>query len=364
MTSDQSTQPSEREKNGLHGPVRSVVEEQTYPAWTDADGKLSPEFKSWSKTEYDRDGRIAETRFHGSSRDHSFDGTEMVTRYTYGATGQLLRKTIQNNKGDALGEIIYHYDDQGRLQNITNSTDFNNPIAFRYDADGMKTKLAISKPINLPEGTTAVSQSIQHLFDDEGSMVSRLDNGSTITLYDERDRPIEVQLYDANGALMSRAVRVYDEQGRVIEEKMMMDDPLALIPAKQQKSMLDEGLTAQQIRDQIAQFLGGSEMWSEKYSYDAQGRKITTTRNTFNHINESVTTSYNEHGDPVKEVSQSTTRGSENPAVDEAQSSATIYAYEYDTNGNWTVKKRSSRALQDAIFKDPGYETRRTIEYF
>ena len=116
MTSDQSTQPSEREKNGLHGPVRSVVEEQTYPAWTDADGKLSPEFKSWSKTEYDRDGRIAETRFHGSSRDHSFDGTEMVTRYTYGATGQLLRKTIQNNKGDALGEIIYHYDDQGRLQ--------------------------------------------------------------------------------------------------------------------------------------------------------------------------------------------------------------------------------------------------------
>jgi hypothetical protein len=47
--------------------------------------------------------------------------------------------------------------------------------------------------------TTAVSYSIQHLFDDEGSMVSRLDDGSTITLYDERDRPIEVQLHDANG---------------------------------------------------------------------------------------------------------------------------------------------------------------------
>jgi hypothetical protein len=150
----------------------------------------------------------------------------------------------------------------------------------------------------------------------------------------------------------------------VIEEKMMMDDPLALVPAKQQKSMLDEGLTTQQIRDQFAQVLGGSEMWSEKYSYDAQGRKITTTRNTFNHINESVTISYNEHGDAVKEVSQSTTRGTGNPASDETRSSETIYTYEYDTNGNWAVKKRSSRALQDAIFKDPGDETRRTIEYF
>jgi hypothetical protein len=164
--------------------------------------------------------------------------------------------------------------------------------------------------------------------------------------------------------MASRAVRTYNEQGLVIEEKMMMDDPLALVPAKQQKSMLDEGLTTQQIRDQFAQVLGGSEMWSEKYSYDAQGRKITTTRNTFNHINESVTISYNEHGDAVKEVSQSTTRGTGNPASDETRSSETIYTYEYDTNGNWAVKKRSSRALQDAIFKDPGDETRRTIEYF
>ena len=182
--------------------------------------------------------------------------------------------------------------------------------------------------------------------------------------YDERDRPIEVQLHDANGALMSRAVRTYNEQGRVIEEKMMMDDPLALIPAKQQKSMQDEGLTAQQIRDEFAQFLGGSEMWSEKYSYDALGRKVTTTRNTFNHINDSITTSYNEHGDAVKEVSQSTTSGTGNSSSDETQSSETVYSYEYNTYENWTVKKRSSRSLPDGTFKDSGDETKRTIEYF
>ena len=203
MTADHSAQLSDREKNGLRGPVRSAVEERTYPAWTDADGKLSPEFKSWGKTEYDRDGRIAETRFRGSSRDHGFDGTESVTRYSYSPAGQLLRKTMQSNKGDAVGEVIYHYDDQGRLQSITNSKDSKNPIAFHYDANGRKTKVAISKPINLPEGTTAVSRSIQHLFDDQGGMVSSWDGGSTITLYDERDRPIEVQLHDANGALMS-----------------------------------------------------------------------------------------------------------------------------------------------------------------
>ncbi len=124
------------------GQVRSVVEEErTYPAWTDADGKLSPEFKSWSKTEYDRDGRIAETRFRGSSRDHGFDGTESVTRYTYSRNRPAcFAKTMQNNKGDAVGEVIYHYDDQGRLQSITNSKDSKNPIAFHYDANGRKNE--------------------------------------------------------------------------------------------------------------------------------------------------------------------------------------------------------------------------------
>src|SRR5215831_6111641 len=65
---------SDREKAGLRGPVRSVEEEQTYPAWTGADGRLSPEFKTWNKTEYNRDGRVTATWGRNSSREHGMEG--------------------------------------------------------------------------------------------------------------------------------------------------------------------------------------------------------------------------------------------------------------------------------------------------
>jgi hypothetical protein len=81
-------------------------------------------------------------------------------------------------------------------------------------------------------------------------------------------------------------------------------------------------------------------------------------------MEEQVDTAYNDRGDAIKEDSRFITRGTGNPEADETQSSETIYAYEYDTNGNWTVKTRSSRSLPDGTFKDPGDETRRTIEYF
>jgi YD repeat-containing protein len=365
MTADHSAQLSDREKNGLRGPVRSVVEEKTFAAWTDADGKLSPEVKWWSKTEYDRDGRIAETRLRGSSRDHGFDGTEFITRYTYSATGQLLRKTMQNNKGDAVGDVIYHYDDQGRLQSIANSKDSNNPIAFRYDTNGRKTKIAIAQPLNLPPGQGAVLQSVEASFDDAGSEAALPEGGSAVTLYDDHDRPTEIQAHNANGEIKSRTLRIYDDQGRVVEEKETMDDPLQMIPGGDQKKIFaSENVAPQELRDQLAQFLGGSEMWSVKYTYDAQGRRSKMVRQIFNHMEEQVETTYNDRGDAIKEDSRFITRGTGNPEADETQSSETIYAYEYDTNGNWTVKTRSSRSLPDGTFKDPGDETRRTIEYF
>ena len=365
MTSDHSMQPSEREKNGLRGPVRSVIEEQTYSAWTDADGKLFPEFKSWNKTEYDRDGRIAETRFRGSSRDHGFDGTEFITRYTYNPTGHLLRKTMQDNKGEAAKEVIYHYDDLARLQSITDSKDPNNPIAFRYDANGKKTKIAIVHPFDLPRGLGAVSRSVEAAFDAAGSAAALPEGGSALTLYDEHDRPTEIQTRNASGEMKSRTLRVYDDQGRVVEEKEIMDDPLKMLAGGDQTKILASGdVSPQELRDQLAQFLGGSEMWSIKYTYDAQGRRSKMVRKIFNHMEEQVEMAFNEHGDVAKETTQSTMRGTPNAENDERQSAETVYAYEYDSYGNWTVKKTSSRTLPDGTFKDSGDETSRTIEYF
>ena len=352
-----SKTPSDREKAGLRGPVRSVIEERTSPAWNGPDGSSVPEIRTWNKTEYDRDGRITATWWRGMD-------AQSITRHTYNDAGKLLRRSFETD-GKIVCEVVYRYDDQGRLQSITDSKEPDNPIAFRYDAQGRKTKLAISKPIDLPEGTTAVSRSAVRLFDDEGSDLTSWEGGSTITTYDESDRPVEVQMHNVNGALTGRAVRTYDEQGRVLEEKMMMDDPLTMIPAKEQSRLLQEsGEAAQALRDQLTQFLGGSEMWSVKYTYDTQGRKIQTLRNTFNHIKDEITTSYNQQGDVAKETSQDTTTGTGTPEADGTRKGETIYSYEYDASGNWTLKKTATRELPDGVLKDAGDAVRRIIEYY
>ncbi|MGZ5127841.1 MAG: hypothetical protein ACXWC1_34175, partial [Burkholderiales bacterium] len=170
---------------------------------------------------------------------------------------------------------------------------------------------------------------------------------------------------NANGEIMSRTLRVYDDQGRVVEEKQTMDDPLRMIPRGDQKKMFASGdVSAQELRDKLAEFLGGAEMWSMKYTYDAQGRRSKSVRNIFNHIAEEVEMAYNEHGDVAKETHQSTMRGTPDEENDGTGSSETIYSYEYDSYGNWTVKKSSSRSLPDGTFKDAVEDLRRTIEYF
>ncbi len=353
---------SDREKAGLRGPVRSVIEERSYSAGTDADGRTSPASQGWNKTEYDRDGRISAIWRRAPSPDTRADALTVI-RYTYTPAGKLLKRTAEID-GKIASETAYDYDDQERLRSITNSRDPANPIAFRYDATGRKWKIAVRKPVEQPQGTTAVSRSMESLFDDPGSVITTSDGGSTITLYDEFDRPTEVQLQSVSGELTSRAIRTYDQQGHISEEKMLMTDPLSLFSAGQQKRLVEEGATAQELRDKLAEFLGGSEMWSVRYEYDAQGRKTLTVRNTFNHIHETTSTGYNQQGDVASETTHQQVSGTDNPAADIARDTETVYTYEYDTSGNWTAQKTASRDLPDGVLKDLGNELRRTIEYY
>ena len=360
MNSANQKTPSDRDKAGLRGSVRSVIEERTYPASTDAEGKTNPGTDAWNKTEYDRDGRLSATFWRTPAREHGPNAL-IATRYTYNASGQLLKRTVGvDDKIES--QTDYDYDDRGRLKSITNSNDPNNPIAFRYDPNGRKTKIAIEKPVELPNGLGAVSSSARRLFEDGNAEMVIREGGSTITQYDELDRPSEIQLHDVNGTLTSRAVRVYDQQGRVTEEKMLMADPLALIPDLHRA--VQDAAEAQQLRDQFTTFLGGSEMWSTRYKYDDQGRKILKVQNTFNHIAETVSTIYNDHGDVIKEITLYAATGTGNPATDETRASETVYFYEYDANGNWTRQRTSLREMPDGTPKDLGNEVRRTIDYY
>lgn len=134
--------------------------------------------------------------------------------------------------------------------------------------------------------------------------------------------------------------------------------------ADQKEIFASGSVSSRELRNQLAQVLGGSEMWSTKYTYNAQGRRSNMISKVFNHREEQVETAYNEHGDIAKEMYQSTIRGTPNAENDGTGSTETIYSYEYDSYRNWTVKKSSSRSLPDGTFKDAGDDVRRTIEYF
>lgn len=357
---------SDLERAGLRGPVRSVEEEQTYPPFTPSDGIVDPEFKSWKKTEYDRKGRITAIWGRDSSREHGLGKALYVTRYTYSDTGQLVRMTREVD-GARDCETLYRYDDHGRLESITNSKDAGNPIAFHYDAQGRKTKIAIAKPIELPKGQPeyAISASAEYLFDSASSAVTLPEGGSAVTIYDEQDRPIEVQTRTANGEITFRAIRVYDEQGRITEEKQMIGDPLGMIPGAEQKKIFDTGeITPQQLRDQITQLLGGSEMQSTRYVYDAQGRKVLSTHKLFGHEEQRLETSYNEHGYVAKEIEERTTSGTPGEEHDKKSAFEKVYRYEYDDRDNWTLKQSATRELPDGTLKDSGEKVQRTIEYY
>lgn len=367
MNSANSSVRSDREKAGLRGPVRSVVHERTYAPVTSADGSISPELSTWMKTVYDRKGRTSAVWGRNSSRYHGLGNDLYVTLYAYTDAGQLQRKTLETN-GDRQSEISYRYDDRCRLQSITNSKDPDNPIAFHYDANGLKAKITVAKPSDNPEGGngSAVSYSPSYLFGTETGAVGLPGGSTSITLYDDLDRPVEVQTRNAAGEVVYRTLREYDAQGNVLAEKQTMDDVLRIIPAAQQKQILADGdVSAKELRDQITQMLGdGSEMGSTRFTYDEQDREVLRIDKSLGRIDQRVQTSYNEHGDVAKETWQVTTTGMPDAESNGTSTSERVYTYEYDIYGNWIVKKTSSRTLPDSNLKDTGDIERRTIDYY
>ena len=83
---------------------------------------------------------------------------------------------------------------------------------------------------------------------------------------------------DASGDLVNRALRTYDAQGHVIEEKQVLDNPETMIPSEARAKMLEQsGLSADQLRQELRTQLtklmaGESGPYSVSYRYDTHGR--------------------------------------------------------------------------------------------
>jgi hypothetical protein len=357
---ENSAAMSDRVQAGLRGPVKSSTEESTYPNMTDAAGKAL-EVRFEHTTVYDPDGRILSTRSRNS------DGSQWVTRYEYSNSGQLL-KAASGIEGQALTETTYSYDPQARLEKITTDSKSETPVFFRYDEHGGKTKIQTSRASDYRPNNMATGGSPFEAAD----MAPNLpDGGTTTTIYDEHDRPTEVQVRDSNRELVNRALRTYDAQGHVSEEKQIYDNLVTMFPPETRQKLLDDsGLSADQLRQELHAQLtklmkGQAGPYSVSNRYDSGGRLIHTDRRIFNQEDE-IDTTYNEHGDTESEITRSTRPETENEPTAPGPSSSyseARYSYQYDQHGNWTEKTVSYRSSSDAAFQSSTV-IKRSLTYY
>jgi hypothetical protein len=352
---------SDREQKGLRGPVKTCVEETTYPDVAAPDGTQVLERKSSSATEYDAAGRVLSVRFGNP------DGSEWVSRYSYGASGQLL-KIASGNEGEPSRETVYSYDDSGRPLKIIDGYTPDDPVTFRYNEQGRKTKVQISRPEDYRPNTAAAGSPFQ-----VSDVPPNLPGGGTATtVYDEHDRPTEVQVRNARGELVSRTVRIYDTQGRVTEEKQILDKPELLFPEEFWAKMFEaSGTPPEEVRaeltQQLSRLMGGDAGPSSiAYTYDEQGRVKQIRRRIFNEEG-IIETTYNEQGDTATEITRRVRVNNEKelagPAPAMFSFSEVRHSYQYDDRLNWTEQITSHRFNPNGTFESSSI-LRRTLTYY
>jgi antitoxin component YwqK of YwqJK toxin-antitoxin module len=358
------THVTEREKAGLRGPVKTCVEETSYPTG-----------KSLTTTEYDLDGRLLETRISNP------DGSEWVTTKTYDADGRLV-KASSGKSGEPATESLYTYDERGRLKEITSAEGKGNRTSYRYEQQGRKTEVKTFAPEVFERNKgMAVAGSMWDAAQAFG--VGAPEGGSITTLFDERDLPIELQILDSKERVVKSFIRTYDENGRIREENQIQENPALTFPGELSDNLNDKQL------ETLKSLFRGKNGTGKSFVYDSQGR-VAEVRDRNWGLDELTTTSYNEHGDISEERKTATSNlafpreaftidedgtvipdrseGVSEPPPDLERTTRTIYEYryEYDQNGNWTERTVVFREVVDGSSESGESSTvyRRTLTYF
>jgi YD repeat-containing protein len=331
---------TDRESHGLRGEVRLCTEETTYPGAIGADGHSSPEVKQVQETEFDAEGRLTVTRGRNG------DGSEWMRQNFYDVSGRLERITVKNISGLSTHQV-YTYGDDGRLLRITNSAKPNNAAVCQYDEKGRKTMLQISRPEDYENGGAVCGSPF--------SIAAEAPNfpggGSSLVSFDDQDRPYQAEVRGPKGELVNRVVCIYDDKGRVIEERATVENVTPTLPMEIQKLMVWP-----HIRQKVNDFFGNRKTSSSVlYTYDEQGR-LVTRRND----GQLMEFAYNEHGDKVTEITRLSTGVLPPgfPSYSEAH-----YDYEYDRFGNWIEERTSYRSTPDGALQHSGTR-RRELTYF
>jgi YD repeat-containing protein len=356
ISSGDKSPMSDREKSGLRGPVQQCTEEHTFPPSGDFPGTTTT-----TTTTYSSDGRILQ-----STNANSFgpESQESSTTYAYDSTSRLLKKTTKSSASPDV-EIKYNYDEEGRIISITG--DPLGTSTFEYDDSGRRTRRgsAPSESV-IPAGTAYMFPVPEY----EDSYLLIPASGHVTISFNEQDQPVEWRISDANGNLLNRLIRAYDESGRVAGIRYTIENPLFSLPAEAQQEFLAEPGAAEQLMQGLTALLGEQRNFTRTtFSYDAAGRVIEKYQYAGYSMKTTTTIAYNEHSDKLEE--HITTIGDPNPPRDTQsgevsshtpfprQVSDVRYSYKYDNFDNWTEQTTTSSA-------SPNYVSviRRTIVYY
>jgi YD repeat-containing protein len=346
---------SDLEKAGLRGPVQQCTEERTTPAVENFPGTS---YVSINK--YSPEGKLLQTSIGNSVES----AQESSITYTYDSAGRLLKKTTTNS-GSPVSESNYQFDQKGRIINITGDPLGNS--TFEYDDNGRKTRIVSSPSKSLvPEGT-------QYMFpmpETEDPYLPIPTGGHVKLSYNEQDQPVEWQVSDANGNLVNRLIRTYDEHGRLKELRYTIENFLFSLPADAQQQFLAEPGAVERITRGFTELLGKQRNFTRMtYMYDADGRLIEQHHYIGHSMEETTKIVYNDHSDKLEE--HQFTTGDPNPPRDSQsgeasqgppfppQESQVRYSYKYDTFGNWT-----EQAISSSTGPNDATVTRRMIVYY
>ena len=347
---------SDRDKAGLRGPVKTVLDEQTFSG---ADGQ---QLLTTTTTHYAPDGRILEVRTGNP------DGSEWVTSYTYHSDGRLL-KTVSGKVNSApSSETTYSYDEAGRLVGLKSGD--KNRIRYEYDDKGRKSVIESYDSKPLPPNTAYATH-----WEGTDLGFAPYPGGTLTTSYNEQEVATGAQLRDAEGKLVAHIVRKVDAKGRVIGEEQVADAPELMIPDE-----LRSTLNPEQAKSVGAFVAGGLHNRAISYSYDTDGR-VSERHRSGGVFGEEVTiTTYNDHGDKASERTTTVMnpeagreygltdvgtmipigqpQPAQPPAIYETQ-----YTYQYDGYGNWTEQTTVARYSPDAPL-GPGSIRHRKLTYY
>lgn len=351
-----STRSSDRERARLRGPVRTVADENT-------------------RTEYEQNGNLL------SWRTKSPDGGEYSDTYAYGPHGHI-QSILSRHPDGTTTERVYSYDDTGRLLSILDSR--GERATFDYDKQGHKTETRVVKKTAEGVGATAIGIDVMFA-DTDGSATSDFYFGASActfkTTYNAQDRPNETHAYDADGHLLGRVVRAFDDQGRITGVEQITDDPMSRFPSKERDAMLAQsGASPDEMRVQLKKAFGAVFGGSGRsFGYDSNGRIETATVNQGMLGTFTRTYTYNDYGDVTGEHTDRVKNNSiptgvpfrveENgtltpekppsewpPEPDLGFPSDTLYRYKYDSSHNWTEETiTDSRSPSRTVHRELTY---------